>query len=60
MTIDEAIGILQFQGAPEEGPTIHDFIKAKELGIEALKLVLDHRKGKYITPIDILPGETKD
>ena len=60
MTIDEAIGILQFQGAPEEGPTISDFIKARNLGIEALKRL---KCEKDEIPADLwnpLPGETKD
>ncbi|MBA7664306.1 hypothetical protein ES703_72364 [subsurface metagenome] len=58
MTIDEAIGILQFQGAPEEGPTIHDFIRAKELGIEALKEVKHTRSISVGLVNPKLPGET--
>lgn len=58
MTIDEAIGILEFQGAPEEGPTISDFIRAKCLGIEALKRVKDMRTSPCTTADEILQGET--
>lgn len=60
MTIDEAIGILQFQGAPEEGPTISDFIKAKELGIEALKRLQTIRGYPHSQWKQLLPGETED
>jgi len=60
MKIDEAIGILEFQGAPEEGPTIHDFIKAKELGIEALKFIKLLRGNGSITSEILLSGETKE
>lgn len=60
MTINEAVGILQFNGAPEEGPTISDFIKARNLGIEALKRIKNARDIGYSVPTSLLPGETKD
>ncbi len=58
MRIDEAIGILQFNGAPGEGPTISDFIKARSLGVEALYRLKRDRVRGYIRQNDSLPGET--
>jgi len=60
MTIDEAIRILQFQGAPEEGPTISDFIKAKNLSIKALRVVQEYYSYLKREGVVPLPGETKD
>lgn len=60
MTIQEAIKILQFQGAPEEGPTISAFLEAKQLGIEALKRFQEGRPKCFISAVLLLPGETKE
>ena len=59
MTTDEAIKVLQFQGAPEEGPSIHDFIEARNLGIEALKKWKEYRASDKSWWGNLLPGETE-
>lgn len=58
MTPEEAIKILQYQGPPENGPTIQAFVQAKKLGLEALKRIFlqrEHPKRKFPT---LLSGET--
>lgn len=58
MNIDEAIRILEYRGAPEEGPTIAAFFEAKQLAIEALKQIKQIRKLPGMGGYYILPGET--
>ena len=59
MTIDKAIGILSFNGLPEEAPTEEDWRKAEKLGIEALKRIKKYRGVIRQAAIWRLPGETE-
>ncbi len=58
MTLEQAIGILQFNGAPEEGPTISAFLEARNLSIEALKEIKNQRSFWVYGSPTLLPGET--
>ena len=60
MTLTEAIEILQFQGAPEEGPTISAFLKAKQLLIEAGGRIRYGRMHPKATITGLLLGETEE
>lgn len=59
MTLDKAIEILATMGKPDFDGHTEDILKARQLGIEALKRIQFHRQHSIPGPIFILPGETK-
>jgi len=60
MRLDEAIKIFQYQGAPENGPTILAFVVARKLLIEAGKRIQHCRIFRNTSVDELLPGETED
>lgn len=60
MTIDKAIELLElYEHAVKFFPR-GDFLKAIQLGIEALKLIRAWRKALPLDNPQLLPGETKE
>ncbi|GAI71840.1 unnamed protein product [marine sediment metagenome] len=60
MTIDEAIKYLYLEGKGLMDYVDPKWAKAKQLGIEALKRVRDTRVCLPVSPMVLLPGESKD
>lgn len=60
MKIEEAIEILYHTSHPE-GIVLHpDYVKAHQLGIEALKRLAFNRLGTIASSDELLPGETEE
>lgn len=60
MKIPEAIKILETHGVTGENTTWGDYLKAVELGIEALRLIKVLQDPRQVRRQPLLPGQTKD
>lgn len=60
MEIPKAIEILELAIPDPEAVTALEMIDAMQLGIEAMKAIIDVRANNYYTPIPLLPGETTE
>lgn len=60
MTPEEAIKILKYMGTPDYRGSTEGILKARNLGIEALKRLQELRLYEGINPNALLPGETEE
>lgn len=60
MKLDKAIEILKERGIPWGGPALENHYKARQLGIEALKMVNAMGECPFCHVPFTLPGETEE